>query len=173
MDTDSIVTNMQLPEHLIGNKLGQFKLEHKIKKAYFISSKTYCLMLDDGRIIIKAKGVDSSSLCLDDFVNMYLYQKNTKAMKNYAERSYEEGFVNIKNNKTTILNFDAYKKRDKIFNSEGIWVDTKPLEYTIMNDKNILRSMVTSKDKKALIIYTKQNNLNLVTIEKPVTRWNK
>lgn len=43
MDTDSIVTDIALPEYLVGDKLGQFKLEHKIKKGYFISSKTYCL----------------------------------------------------------------------------------------------------------------------------------
>ena len=44
MDTDSIVTDIELPEHLVGKGLGQFKLEYDIKEAYFISSKTYCLV---------------------------------------------------------------------------------------------------------------------------------
>lgn len=56
-DTDSIVTNIPLDSNLVGNKLGQFKLVYKIKKGYFISSKTYCLILNDNSQIIKAKGV--------------------------------------------------------------------------------------------------------------------
>jgi hypothetical protein len=47
-DTDSIVTDIALDSKLIGNKLGQFKLEYEIDKAYFISSKTYCLVLKEG-----------------------------------------------------------------------------------------------------------------------------
>src|ERR1044071_8966464 len=39
-DTDSIVTNIDLPKHLVGSELGQFKLEYIIKEAYFISAKT-------------------------------------------------------------------------------------------------------------------------------------
>lgn len=135
MDTDSIVTNILLPDHLLGDELGQFKREHKIKKAYFISSKTYCLELYDGSIVKKAKGVDSKSLCLDDFVNMYLYKKDVKAIRNFGERSYEEGFVNIKQG-TTVLRHNAYTKRDKIFNSDGLWINTKPLVYSTDDNKN-------------------------------------
>lgn len=39
MDTDSIVTDSCLPKELVGTNLGQFKLEHKASKGYFISSK--------------------------------------------------------------------------------------------------------------------------------------
>ena len=47
MDTDSIATAIQLADKLVGNKLGQFKLEHLIKKGFFISSKLYCLIIKD------------------------------------------------------------------------------------------------------------------------------
>ena len=47
-DTDSIVTNIPLDDRLVGNALGQYKLEYTIQKAYFISSKTYCLILKCG-----------------------------------------------------------------------------------------------------------------------------
>jgi hypothetical protein len=40
-DTDSIVTNMPLPEQFVGNKLGQFKLEHTFEEAVFLSPKVY------------------------------------------------------------------------------------------------------------------------------------
>jgi hypothetical protein len=35
-DTDSIVTDIPLNDKLVGNDLGQFKLEYKVKEAYFI-----------------------------------------------------------------------------------------------------------------------------------------
>ena len=41
-DTDNIVTNVVLPDKLVGKSRGQLKLEYTIKKAYFISSKTCC-----------------------------------------------------------------------------------------------------------------------------------
>ena len=57
MDTDSIVVNKRIPEELIGNKLGLFKLEHEISHAYFISPKLYALKTTDSKIIVKAKGI--------------------------------------------------------------------------------------------------------------------
>lgn len=38
--------------------IAQFKLEYAIKKACFISNKTYLLRLENGSIIIKAKKVN-------------------------------------------------------------------------------------------------------------------
>jgi DNA polymerase elongation subunit (family B) len=57
MDTDSIVVNKRIPEELIGNKLGLFKLEHEIEHGYFISPKLYSLKLTNGETIVKAKGI--------------------------------------------------------------------------------------------------------------------
>ena len=80
-DTDSIVTDITLDKNLIGNNLGQFKLERIIKEGYFISNKTYCLVLQEGSfnkkdnsiiednslgktewVVIKAKGITNKSL---------------------------------------------------------------------------------------------------------------
>ena len=73
----------------------------------------------DGSIIKKSKGVDSKSLCLDDYVNMYLYNKDSKAIKSYNERNYEKGYVNIKKG-DTILKHNSYTKREKIYNEDGL-----------------------------------------------------
>jgi DNA polymerase type B, organellar and viral len=59
MDTDSIVVNKAIPQELIGNKLGLFKLEHEIEHGYFISPKLYALKTLDGNTIVKAKGIGS------------------------------------------------------------------------------------------------------------------
>jgi hypothetical protein len=84
-DTDSIVTNIELPEHLVGKGLGQFKLEHKIKQAYFISNKTYFLRTYDNKVIKKAKGVKSDSLTEEDYINMYNNQK-ISAIKTQSQK---------------------------------------------------------------------------------------
>jgi len=71
-DTDSLVIDKTyINPNWIGNKLGQFKLEYEIKEAYFISNKTYCLVLNNGDTVIKTKGVINNSLTLDDFKAMY------------------------------------------------------------------------------------------------------
>ena len=51
-DTDSIVTDIPLDKSLIGPNPGQLKLEYEIKEGYFISAKTYCLVLKDNSLII-------------------------------------------------------------------------------------------------------------------------
>ena len=38
-DTDSAVVDRPLPAYMVGNELGQFKLEHVIKKAVFLAPK--------------------------------------------------------------------------------------------------------------------------------------
>ena len=77
-DTDSIVTDIDLNTinpKLEGKELGQFKLEFIIKEAYFVSNKTYCLVLNNNKTIIKTKGVLSDSLTLDDFKTMYIKRR--------------------------------------------------------------------------------------------------
>jgi hypothetical protein len=59
MDTDSIVVNQVIPEELIGNKLGLFKLEQEVEQAYFISPKLYALKTISGKLMVKAKGIGS------------------------------------------------------------------------------------------------------------------
>lgn len=71
-DTDSLVIDSSyINPKWLGEQLGQFKLEYEIKEAYFISNKTYCLLLNSGETVIKTKGVINKSLTLDDFKSMY------------------------------------------------------------------------------------------------------
>jgi hypothetical protein len=67
-DTDSIVTDIKLPDKIVSSKeLGLLKLEHMIKKGIFITGKTYCFIDDNGNYINKIKGVKSSSLSYLDY----------------------------------------------------------------------------------------------------------
>ena len=140
-DTDSIVTDIPIENidpNLVGPLLGQFKLEYYIKEAYFISNKTYCLVLNDDTTIIKCKGIKSNSISLDDFKSMYYLNKNISATKSTTVTNLSKGSVIIKD-KDILLAHDVYKKRDKIYNTQGLWVNTKPLLY---NNK-----------QKALVLY--------------------
>lgn len=125
-DTDSIVTDIPLRDELIGSNLGQFKLEHKVKEAYFISAKTYCLVLQDNTTSIKAKGLKSYSLKLKDFKNLYK-GITTSGMKVHSIKNFYKGSVIIKKDEIQ-LNPNEYRKREKIFKL-GNWFDTKPLIY--------------------------------------------
>ena len=69
-DTDSIVIDKTyFNPNWLGKELGKFKEEYNqgIKEAYFISNKTYCLVLNNNDIIIKTKGIKNNSLNLNDF----------------------------------------------------------------------------------------------------------
>jgi hypothetical protein len=121
-DTDSIVTDLDLnliEPQLIGKELGQFKLEYLIKEAYFISNKTYCLVLESNEVIIKTKGALNTKLTLEDFIKMYRDKENIQTFKNNTVTNYEKGSVIIEQKQIT-LKYDSYNKREKIFNDAGI-----------------------------------------------------
>lgn len=80
-DTDSIVTDMKLPEDIVSkNELGKFKLEHVIEKGIFISGKTYAFFNKQGEFINRAKGVSSKSLSFSDYLKM-LWNLDVNATK--------------------------------------------------------------------------------------------
>lgn len=124
-DTDSIVTDIKLDNSLVGIKLGQFKLEHEIEEAYFISTKTYCIRNNKGKVIIKSKTADSSKLSFEDFENLYL-GKNVETIRNESIRDFTKGSVMINKPKKIKLNANVYNKRTKVFEN-NLWVDTKPI----------------------------------------------
>jgi hypothetical protein len=110
-DTDSIVTN--IPIDNVGNNIGEFKLEYEIAKGYFISAKTYGLILKNNKTICKSKGVIENSLTIEDCENLY-NGLDIQAPKLSAVRNYEKGSVLIKG-ESIKLNHDSYKKRIKIY----------------------------------------------------------
>ena len=121
-DTDSIVTNVILPEAMVGPNLGQFKLESVADVGYFISNKLYFLRLKEGGTVVRAKGTKGSYLL--KFIQLYS-GKDLETFRTKAYRSISGGYVNIiHNNKVTLAN----KKREKVY-VNGAWVDTKPKIY--------------------------------------------
>lgn len=127
-DTDSIITDIELDSTLIGKELGKFKLEYDIKEGYFISNKTYCLLLNNGNTIIKCKGIKNDSLTLNDFKTLYFGSTDVCGLKKSTLTDLSKGSVIIQDKKI-LIQHNVYNKREKIFNREGLWVNTKPLKY--------------------------------------------
>lgn len=134
-DTDSIATNLslekltQVMQERIGNKLGQLKFEHVVREGYFITNKTYALLVEGGKVIKKAKGVSPDSLSYSDFKDMYLHSKSIQGEKTSGEINQSKGSVTIKTRNVTI-NWNSYKKREKVYNPKtNLWTDTRPLYF--------------------------------------------
>jgi hypothetical protein len=113
-DTDSIVTDISLDNSLIGSELGKFKLEYIVKEGYFISPKTYCLILENGHTIIKTKGLLNDSLNVEKFKDLYK-GINVKGTKISAITIFDKGSVTIEENNSINISSDAYLKRLKIY----------------------------------------------------------
>jgi hypothetical protein len=146
-DTDSIVTDITLDDNIVGNKLGQFKLVYKTVKGYFISAKTYCLVLMNKSTVIKVKGLYNKSLTLNKFKNLYK-GVNVKGKKEDTETVYNKGSVVIKEKKIK-LNFDSYRKREKIYKNNK-WIDTKPLILNIDDNKKLSNNSTLKYTKNTL-----------------------
>jgi hypothetical protein len=128
-DTDSGVINKPLPDHMIGNELGQMKLEHTIKKAIFLAPKVYGLVDINDNEIIKAKGLTKDSiknLKVSD-LELLLRKDITKIF------TQEKGYKSLFNANINVLD-TAYtlkatsNKRQHIYN-KNIFVNTKPYNF--------------------------------------------
>jgi hypothetical protein len=105
----------------------------KILKGYFISSKTYCLVLNEkdengkDKIVVKSKGIINSKLTEDDFINLY-NGNEIYGVKSQSKKNYIDGYVSIFKKDDIKLNPDVYKKRTKIIDPiTNKWIDTCPL----------------------------------------------
>lgn len=116
-DTDSLITNKPLPDHLIGNKMAQMKDELNggiITKAYFLGIKKYGYEYLDqnGKMKVKSvfSGVERDSLTLDELIDLSL---GNSIIKNINKPRFYRNFNNlsmkIKNNITLTIERDKDK----------------------------------------------------------------
>ena len=109
-DTDSIVTNIELPNDVVSKtELGKFKLEYKVKKGIFMSGKTNCLVLEDGTLIKRAKGVKAEMLHYNDYFYL-LNNTDVSASKTIYSKDYTQGSVQILNEQVLLRRFLIFPK---------------------------------------------------------------
>lgn len=132
-DTDSIVTNIALPDKLVNSKkLGLLKLEHILKEGIFISNKLYLVKViysvnNKEKLHVKAKGLKSSSLSEIDFRNLLAGFDVDNGIKTFSKTHWEQGYVEIIDKEKIRISSDSFTKREKVFNLSKSWIDTKPL----------------------------------------------
>jgi len=75
--------DIALPSSMVGDKLGQMKLEYNIKEAVFLAPKVYALKLEDDTEIIKLKGSKNKNISFEQF--KLLLNKNEVFKLNQAK----------------------------------------------------------------------------------------
>lgn len=123
-DTDSCFVSKKLDEDFVGNNLGQLAFKGLVKRAYFISPKLYCLIMENGEVIIKSKGIASKNLTEQYFVDM-LYGICKIIPIERFEKNILKSSVQFKNSFYKIN--PVLLKRDSIY-ANGKIIDTKPLK---------------------------------------------
>jgi len=101
-DTDSVFTDKPLPDYLVGNKLGQWKLEGLYKEAVFIAPKVYALIEINGKEIVKCKGYKNKDLTFNDLKNLLTLNESIKLPQQKWYKSIEESKITIKNQLYTL-----------------------------------------------------------------------
>jgi hypothetical protein len=122
-DTDSLVLDCPLPDHMVGDQLGQFKLEHMVSEGIFLAPKVYGLLLPSGRVIIKNKGYIKDDITLDH-LKFLLNKDSSLALK--QEKWFKDlglGGINIHETPYTLR--ATSNKREFIY-KDGVIIDTKP-----------------------------------------------
>jgi hypothetical protein len=137
-DTDSIVTDIPLNESLVGPNLGQFKLEYEIKEGYFISAKTYCLVLKDNSLIIKI--IKSNINNKED--NIYSKDKNSLVIN----IPFDESLINSKLRHIKL----EYEIKEEHINSTKIYCLTFKDNPLVIKTKGLYNHSLSLKDFKNL-----------------------
>jgi hypothetical protein len=124
-DTDSLVLNGPLPpEYIDPAQLGMLKLEHVIEEGYFVAPKIYWLQTAEGVEVSRCKGFPGT-LTKEEVVRLYEGRTLEKVVTKWT-RSLGAGEVRIQKGIAYKLTAQL-NKRDKVFDAQGKWVDTKGL----------------------------------------------
>ena len=131
-------------------------------------------------MIVKAKGITilkdkESTTFKDNKVIKNLNENNFITLLNGSKvesfrlesiRNFKEGFVNAMIPKEIKLDGDAYTKREKIFDKNKVWIDTKPLVLNITSDNNSgstlgYESKLSLKDTNTTYLVSKFKDIKL------------
>jgi hypothetical protein len=128
-DTDSYVFNKPLPSYMVGNKLGQFKLEYIIDRAVFLAPKVYALITTDGKEIIKVKGLTSEmipNIHIGDLERLLIKDSNLDFIQEKWYKEIIAGEISIQQIAYTLK--VTSNKRKAVY-VDDIYNNTKPYYY--------------------------------------------
>jgi len=117
-DTDSIFIDRPLPDHMIGERLGQMKLEYIFEDCVFLGPKIYAGITTDGKYICKIKGFKGAkSISLGDMKSLLVKDSSLKLKHNKWFRNLAEGNILIEEQVYELSRTE--NKREFIYNVSG------------------------------------------------------
>ena len=100
-DTDSIVIDQELGPKAVGDKLGQFKLEHSISRAAFLAPKVYAFKTSEGKEVIKVKGLTKEAVNTQlsfELMKTLLHKDQSLLLNQFkSNRNFSENTIEILN----------------------------------------------------------------------------
>jgi hypothetical protein len=108
MDTDSIMSDKEMSEG-IGNKIGEWKLESRIKRGRFWGPKMYEIEDFEGEVVSKIKGINTDDVDLEKFRSEGICRTKSK-----------DFFKKSANNSIRIV---EQSKEIKEMDSRRVWLD--------------------------------------------------
>jgi len=128
-DTDSLVLDCLLPDHMVGDQLGQFKLEYEIKEGVFLGPKVYGLRFHDdiagGTDYIKVKSLKNPNIqvSFEDLKGLLFKDSFIKLQQDKWFRFLPHSNIKILNS----LYILRATENKRTFNyKDGVIIDTKP-----------------------------------------------
>ena len=128
-DTDNVVVDRPLPSFMVGNALGQFKLEHVIERAVFLAPKVYGLLTSDGKEIIKVKGLNQdlvSDIHIQDLEKLMYIDTSKEFTQEKWFKKVIEGEITV-NEVAYTLKVTSNKRKSVYVNN--VFENTKPYNY--------------------------------------------
>ena len=136
-DTDSAAIDKPLPAELIGSALGQFKLENTVERAVFLAPKVYGLITEEGKEIIKVKGLTPESvsqLSVNDLNELLIKDTSKNISQTKWYKKVITGSISVQEIAYTLK--VTSNKRKAIY-EEGVFNNTKPFYYKEIFKNNI------------------------------------
>ncbi|KAK4382038.1 DNA polymerase [Sesamum angolense] len=137
-DTDSIVLGSPLSDDLVSSKeMGKFKLENHVKKGIFLAPKSYMLEIEDDQHIIKHKGPAKDLVTSEWFQKVLEDPSLTEKIATSA--NFRIDWKELKIVKKDILlklGLPQSNKRENIYDSNNLWIDTRPLDIIDLGTKD-------------------------------------
>jgi hypothetical protein len=137
-DTDNIVIDKPLPSFMVGDGLGQMKLEYVISKAIFLAPKVYALITTDGTEIIKVKGINQdlvSDIHFQDLGDLMIKDSSKEFTQEKWYKKVIEGDLIVTDVAYTLK--ATSNKRSPIY-IDNVFENTKPFNYDdIINKKHL------------------------------------
>jgi hypothetical protein len=123
-DTDSIFTGKPLPKNMVGDKLGQMKLEYGgvIDKAVFLGPKLYALFMGDGTQIVKIKGCKTKCTFSDMLNLLDVENKSSPLSQEKWIRNFKDGNISLQ---TQPYNYSIAENKRQAIIIDGRFVGTK------------------------------------------------